>query len=383
MGGKSSNKCISEYGQLGTQTDHGIYRAGETVEGNVYLLVNKAFPINGIEIRLKGKEEARYRTGHGKHKQIHRGEHVCCDYKAQLVAIKENILMPGQYQFPFTFILPDSLPGTFHYESRRVKGDISYELQASTIVIEKSISPLVYFLPFQVQEQLPSATINQKQSKILQVSGCCSSPGFTTLHYQLDKNYLNTTDNIKIMVELDNKSCTARIKGIGLTIMQRLSLKSSPDAIVKQKEKKVYVTDVEAIVPAAGATNQGIIFEAAIPAKYSQMPTTGGQLVHCNYSAVISLRYGGCCKRGESTEFALLMHYPDIHPVNLQLTPDIQWDPQVFNQNALILNQIINQEPEGASFLLPAQMPIGDLDSIIPNGYNRHHGDRYQPLSTA
>ena len=361
MGGKGAKKSISEYGELGIETERGIYWAGERVEGNVCLVVNKGFPIKGIEIRLKGKERTKFRTGSGKHRHTHRGTHICCDYKGELITIKENIIMPGQYQFPFSFILPDSLPGSFYYKEGSKEGEISYELIAGSISADKSVSQLFYFLPFQLQQQMPTAKTNQKQSKHLRIVGCCSSPGDSILHYELDKNYLHTTDKINIQITIDNQNSLAPITNIRLKIIQKLGLKSTSgfNQHTHRKHLTVYERYMPAVVPAGGQLNEGIIFSVSIPEKYSQMPTTGGELVECSYTALITIYYEGCCISGEGTEFMLLMHYPEVERVNLEERGNMEWEPRVFRKSNLVMDQIIN-EPEGASYLDPIEMPGGE-----------------------
>jgi hypothetical protein len=120
--GQSSSK--SEYGEMYIQTEQPFCISGTTVKGNIYIQIYKQFPAERLILKIKGKEkckwvETRTRTvGQGEERKIEHYEvkfdesHIVFKYDQVIYTFSQGWIPPGQYVFPFSFMLPSECPSS-------------------------------------------------------------------------------------------------------------------------------------------------------------------------------------------------------------------------------------------------------------------------------
>ena len=112
------------------------YYPGSEVTGKVYLNVHKnELSCVSVGSRIVGQEYAEvHYTTHSKKKTHHhtaRARRNFLSSQFQLAEVSSGILPRGNYEYPFSFELPRSSPGSMHYRSPAGKNQcsISYMLE--------------------------------------------------------------------------------------------------------------------------------------------------------------------------------------------------------------------------------------------------------------
>jgi hypothetical protein len=124
------------------------FAGGDRVEGEVIVRVDQDTPIRGIRLMLKGYEKASWREGGGKHRHTHSdvknlfdeeitlqgrprlglGELLADSFEGIFSKDSYEVLHAGNYQYPFSYVLPPDLPGD--YESSLTNSRIYYGVKA-------------------------------------------------------------------------------------------------------------------------------------------------------------------------------------------------------------------------------------------------------------
>ncbi len=165
------------------ETNQDDYTGGETIEGKVMLELDEAIPVRGVRIRFEAYERALWSPGPGRDQRNHVDTKTLFDEEKTLFGepalplgalVKDalkgifsrdhfEVLKAGSHSYPFSFELPQSLPGD--YESPGGSA-IRYELSAYLdIPLRVDISAtkrLTVYEPTDAEASKPSAADNQK-----------------------------------------------------------------------------------------------------------------------------------------------------------------------------------------------------------------------------
>ncbi len=102
-------------GGLVVETDKHIYYPGETISGNVHLLINETIDdAKCLDIVLKGRESFKYQTARKRDEQSCRNYYTILDHPTTISKFLNKKVSPGQYSFKFKIELPENnLPASF------------------------------------------------------------------------------------------------------------------------------------------------------------------------------------------------------------------------------------------------------------------------------
>lgn len=90
------------------------YVAGEYVEGEVYLNAKATRSYSNICIKIEGEEYVYWSEGSGKNRRSYSNRHK--SYNAHILLVDfHGTVNQGQYRFPFSFLLPSMMSGSFIY----------------------------------------------------------------------------------------------------------------------------------------------------------------------------------------------------------------------------------------------------------------------------
>ncbi|KAJ8968528.1 hypothetical protein NQ317_001723 [Molorchus minor] len=101
------------------------YSPGDTIVGRVSCFFNSPKSIQGIRLKLSGKERTEWTSRRGKHSSTYTGKNSLLLVQHTLVG--EGDLPKGRHEYSFSLTLPTNLPGTYSGKY----GSISYSLKAT------------------------------------------------------------------------------------------------------------------------------------------------------------------------------------------------------------------------------------------------------------
>lgn len=115
--GNIDSRAQFKDGYLYVKTDKPFYYPGNRVYGKIYIRALNVINANFLEIRVKGKEKAKFTTHHDDSETRHKMEtkHIDCKMTAFTF---QGPLQPGDYIIPFEFDLPHDVPASVMWKRK-------------------------------------------------------------------------------------------------------------------------------------------------------------------------------------------------------------------------------------------------------------------------
>ncbi len=149
--------------EIQIKLENQFYYPGETIKGNIYLNIENTIKSPGLELIIKGKEILKanpdiYEDEDNNIENIRNNKNENLDqpykyydnieiFKSNIFLSNEQEIKKGKYTFPFTTILPNSIPGTCIIYDKNISGEVYYYIKIkgqdiNGIIIKKAI-PLI------------------------------------------------------------------------------------------------------------------------------------------------------------------------------------------------------------------------------------------------
>jgi hypothetical protein len=215
------------------RTERVVYAGGETVNGHVYIDILNPVHVNSLSLRIKGKEkthwtETRTRTVNGKSEtftESYFGNHQIFKVMIPIAHMDPNMPFMGQYQYPFSFVLPTGIPGTANIRYGGATGSINYQVKAVLDVVGMFKSNFRYRQPLFITQ--PPPFIDRLQSSY---SGnvtimCCCNRGTVNMSIVADKNSYTSGEVSNIVASIQNNS-RKPFKRIVAELIQHIELRA-------------------------------------------------------------------------------------------------------------------------------------------------------------
>lgn len=299
-------------GGIYLQTGQANYATSQRVDGNIFLqLVQPLAQMEGIWLSFTGYESVsweqektrqvragtnpdgttRYRTE--RYMERHHAHHQFFNSR-MLVHNYQGPVMPGQYQFPFSFQLPDGLPGDFE-EQRRVNGTDSYRASIRYTLTAECQAPgwrqdIVSVQPIIVDEHIRGSLAPVSEERTASVRFCCCIPrGDATMKVTFDKTCYMPGETAQIICEANNRS-KVDFRAIVVKLTRRLKLVDNRGAswnitetLFEQKYPGVKVGEV-----AEGEAARNVPIAIVSPKDGLLQPqTTRGKYVTCRFHVIV------------------------------------------------------------------------------------------------
>jgi len=219
----------AEYGHLYIQTEKTIYNPGETITGNIYLQAYQEISAGQIVIKLKGKEIIHLFEG----EPLAFSKHIT---KAERPAFIGPPFTKGQYVFPFNFLLPENIPGSFFQQGSKFLASIIYYLEASITPI-RIMDPKIKYKHRFVVTQVPKSITGEQDEIRTNMTSCCFPKGFNILSVRPEMNSYTAGDIAQIAITFDNTQCSLNNRRITATLYQNLTLNFQGKTFERRYEK--------------------------------------------------------------------------------------------------------------------------------------------------
>lgn len=283
------------------------FTGGEIIEGELEVQIDTAIPVRAVRVLLHGYEQSYWSRGSGRIRSSGTGRHRQT-YSETLDLFREEMtlfgdppldaaalisdsvtglftsghyhtLKPGNYRYPFSYTLPEHLPGDYDDEADRskieyrVKGYLDIPLK---IDIEKTVPLTVYENIEQSAEQALSAS-NDKTFVFE------STTAFEA-RITLDKNIYFPGDTANCRLRVVNQS-KKDVQAVAISLQKRESLHAQDSSTFNSGKIHTQNYDNSSIV--AGETKE-IEVQFSIP--NNLYPTIlSGKLVQVEYQIVATL----------------------------------------------------------------------------------------------
>lgn len=247
----------------------GQYYAGGVIAGRVICSFTSSKNIRGIKLKLKG-EEANEWTGtesyYDEQKKSHETRTVTYRGHNTILRIENTLqgggdLGPGRFEYPFTFQLPNNIPGTY----RGRYGGISFSLEAKVdrpfkvdytdtkqVVV---VSPINFNL---MKNELQLEPVDYSIDKTLCCWCCASGPITMDLHLEKEAFVVGEVANLRVdITNMANESIESVSVRLGMDVRFRVT---SPSRESKS-DYELLATDSDTGVGAHGQRTYNFTLE--------------------------------------------------------------------------------------------------------------------------
>eukprot|EP00347_Sterkiella_histriomuscorum_P011985 403370336 len=253
---KRADKNI-DYSQckMKIETDKKFYYGNETVEGKVYIKLNQSVEVNYLSIEMKSYEQIyKTRTFKGKKRREPVKQNLL-HIKEVLPKISKSELFADDYEFSFTFRIPNDIPASFMY-AHKLKPQIplfqvKHRFKCAIVdyedyeVIATKLPLLIRYKP-QMNDVFFNKAVTEK---IKSKAFCCPTlfnNGTTTISIQTDKEQTTQLfqDKLNLEVQVDNSKSSVPIQEFRvqyLTLIQIFDNDGKQIKRIKQKGDKLII----------------------------------------------------------------------------------------------------------------------------------------------
>lgn len=286
-------------------TDKDQYRPGEQINGHALVNIVTETAFSGLFVKLTAKERVRFQeqeayqvpvtefhtvdgrtetrhTTRTEHRTVTRyGKHVI--FRTEIMLLSGGDLMRGQFTVPFSFLLPNGLPGSFALHGYDFDCGIDYKVKALVKVPGLLKANLRSVGVFEVQQPSPPFTQSIMGTNSAKVTTCCCfSKGYAQLEFKCTRDSFCSGECVTLVASANNNS-SSELKRVTVKLRRRIQLHTNFG-----HSKFWDLTISEAIYP--GVPPRGSVKDVQmtlqIPADAPQQ--CFGTLIQCMYSVRLS-----------------------------------------------------------------------------------------------
>jgi len=211
-------------------------------------------------------------------------------------------MLIGQYSFPFSFVLQESIPGSFKYQdsTNNIEAEVTYELKADLTSSNVKVAPHLLSTQFLTVQQVLFGTLRSVE-KTVNVKGFCGllSKGSSKMKGKCDKPINVSGESVRLILEVDNSQCGASVTNMKCELHQTIILRDSQRNETKIGPKLIATKQLEGLRP--GETWMDLRSKIVeIPLLKTnvgsgELPASSkGELVDCSYCVKVSALVTGC-----------------------------------------------------------------------------------------
>lgn len=320
------------------QTDKETYKPGESITGSVYLDAGSLVMCQHVSVIISGYEKAKWEELKNPPPQqpgapastqslseritekIQEKRRII-KHEAMLYAPPQGAIPPGQYRFPFSFMLPPNIPGTFNIKHFDKEGKVRYKLTAC--LVNSLGQSLKHKSEFVVRQQPENPNYNAPMRQETAVCICCISKGRCTLECNFQQNFYQPGETAYAQCKADNRNCTVNIKVFRIRLMQKVNFLAKGRST--NFERQIANRDYDGIPAGKETLNEPKLMDILLTdADHTMMsqgkdkglglqPNVYGTLVKCAYTLEILPIFDApcaCCSQVPIVALPLMIYAP-------------------------------------------------------------------------
>lgn len=322
-------------------TDRPFYHSGDAVNGFVMLNCVKPFQCDSVTLKIEGEEKvsweekknestydsAREEWVSTEEYRPYSGDHEFFKVK-QVIHGFSQMCQVGQYQFPFSFVLPTGLPGSFHFDESHTtyagtyynytKANITYSVKAECEVKGILASNIKHKCDLSVYQRLTKPPSEIKASHHQTVSACCcAGQGTATVNAWIQKDSYSPGEIANLLLEVHNDS-NAEFASTEVKLKRSVTLTAGGAVqVLEQDVAKATFPGIHAQAHFAGDDIRSLPLQ--LPA--AMLPSTFGKMIECEYHMVIKLKASAFVS-DVTLKVPVLVHIPPAEYVQYQAAPE-------------------------------------------------------------
>ena len=336
-------------GSIFIQLPKVTYLPGEQLNGIMYIEVTAPIPTSLVTLQISGREDVKLRevrTTTEKYGNVeetittyydHYGENQLFNYEFPISLSDTGSMAVGQYQVPFSLILPERLPASFSYYwfelGAQCHGDIGYNVRAFIQYggfmgfFQSNLKTNVPFIINQPQVYENGAICGQLSKKI---SGVCRSKGEVKMKSYFEKNNYLAGETANLITEVDSSDLNCDIKCFKGQFMQHILLQTRTfNKFLTFKLSQINIPGTKAGSKHVGdkALKYPVQLVNCATGAYVQ-PSAYGSLVQNRYilKSRAEIKSGLCCQTNPTIEIEVNIFNKQMEAA--QWNPPENWNPQ-------------------------------------------------------
>ena len=195
----------------------------------IFMSVAKEMPSFLMKLTLLGEEKTRWEEQHGKHRHTYIGYHEIVE-RTVLLFRTGSFIVPGYYQFPFEYELPEALPPTFALNIV-ARGSIEYWLEASLHIERNGEMKRVGLArcPVLILQNLPKEIKYNVSFDLAKrvVTCCCMGRGSVTILARFSKDCFTVGEKAQVDFKIDTLAANNDIKSIDLMLVRHVVFRAN------------------------------------------------------------------------------------------------------------------------------------------------------------
>lgn len=331
------------YGEIAIQIEQLKYLPGQQVNGWIFLKLIKSFPATTLDLIIDGKEKAKftevYHTHYGnqteRHVAVYKEKHHFYGYHYEIRSHLPDQFPAGQYQYPFTFLLPMNIPSSFCHiwqeEDHKCYGKIEFVVKAAMknhkikkMLIHRANILLEYPLgQLSPQQQICNYTHQVK-------AYCGIDKGFISMTSYCQKPEYLIGENAVMMLEIDCSRMKVKINKIKCQLTEVITLRA-------QGHQKVLAIpasriDLPSVQPGEiFAKERAKVVNLLIQPMGPLQPSVSGMIVGCEYllEQICDVDRCQCSEEDVKNSIPVRVSNRPAQPFMLPVTMLDNWNPQI------------------------------------------------------
>jgi len=316
--------------ELRVSTNSPTYSPGDEITGQISLFLAKSFPLITLRLSLQGLET--FSILPSKHAHPHTRRVEILTYSAPIYNMK---LDSGQYQFPFSLMLPRYLPSSFKAATNAYTAAITYRLS-----VETEQAGLTAETGLTVVSPVPSGPSCLNKEEIFALTSCCVLPSSLRLSCYLDKREYWPGDRLCTTVVIDTARCRKDVRSLTIDLIRITRLRVQGGG-TKTYTDLIKGYSVNRRIPAFKPYKEEDSLEATFPLSDLNLSSTStqGSLIECGFGLTLTVRTeAGLCADGQELVLSTpVVIQGAVAPVNYAPPFPSEWRPEVMEQTRISL----------------------------------------------
>lgn len=325
------------------QTNQPYYSPCALVDGSVYMDVYQPIVLQCLDLCMKGKERVKWMET-----RMEGGREVIETKKDKKEIFNHTVVLynfngtleKGQYQFPFSFQLPDHIPGSFNIKLEDHEGQVKYTLIG--MLYAGIGDPIKYRSELVIRQTSAIANYNTPVLQDRPVSACCKNLGRCVMKCWFQSDSYQPGQEAMLMCAIDNRQCQTSIKNFDVSLNRTVSFTPAGHNVNFRR----IVTRKQFPGISGGAENLNnprlmslrLEDQANFSKKIPLQPNVHGTLIDCKYDIEVTpiFDFGcGCCADSPKANIALYIYAAPLH--NWIANTPSGFHPQQFDQTQIII----------------------------------------------